>query len=380
MGRKTLPSLSAFLEKEMKEFRDKKIIKALLSQIERKMGSLEPPIKIMEVCGTHTMAIHRYGLKRQLSDIGIDMLSGPGCPVCITPNCYHEAAMELVTQKSPLVLTTFGDMTRVPTQKGSLQTVVPARNSQVKIVYSPQESLELARQNPDQEVVFFGVGFETTIPSIALVVEQASELELKNFSVLSALWLIPPPLKIIAESEKRSIQGFLYPGHVSAIIGEEPYRFIPRQYSISGAIAGFEPADILLAISSIISQIIENKPTVANTYSRVVSPGGNARALAIMKKMLDVKDVQWRGLGKIPRSGLKLKKKYSPYDAEAKFQLSLAEESKDLRGCRCGDVLKGKISPLDCRLFGNTCRPDAPYGPCMVSYEGACLVFYKYNR
>lgn len=364
----------------MKEFRDRKIIEALLSQIGKKVGSVNKPVKIMEVCGTHTMAIHRYGLKKLLSKIGIEMLSGPGCPVCITPNSYHEAAMELVTRKSPLILTTFGDMTRVPTQNGSLQTVVPARNSRVKIVYSPQDSLELALQNPDKEVVFFGVGFETTIPSIALVVKQASELKLKNFSVLTALWIIPPPLKVIAEAETRSIQGFLYPGHVSAIIGIEPYRFIPRDYSLAGAVAGFEPADILLAIASIIDQIKDNDPAVANTYARVVSPQGNPQAQAIMEEMLDVKDVLWRGLGKIPQSGLKLKKRFSSYDAETKFELTLAEESKDMKGCRCGDVLKGQISPLDCRLFGSQCRPDDPYGPCMVSYEGACLVFYKYNR
>jgi hydrogenase expression/formation protein HypD len=364
----------------MKEFRDKKIINALLSQIERKAGSLERPIKIMEVCGTHTMSIHRYGLKRQLEEIGITMLSGPGCPVCITPNSYHEAAIELVTRKSPLVLTTFGDMTRVPTHKGSLQTTVPARNSQVKIVYSPQEALELAKQNSDKDVVFFGVGFETTIPSIALVVKQAWELGLENFSLLSALWIIPPPLKAIAASEKTSIQGFLYPGHVSAIIGVEPYRFIPRDYRIAGAVAGFEPADILLGISSITTQIQNNNPTVANTYSRVVSPDGNAHAIAVMEEMLEVKDVQWRGLGKIPKSGLTLKKEYSHYDAQSRFQLSFAGESKDLKGCRCGDVLKGIIPPTECPLFGHKCRPDDPYGPCMVSYEGACLIFYKYNR
>lgn len=364
----------------MKEFRDKKIIRALLSQIERKMQQQRHPVKIMEVCGTHTMAIHRYGLKKLLNKIGIEMLSGPGCPVCITPNSYHEAAIDLVTENSPLVLTTFGDMTRVPTKKGSLQAVVPARNSQVRIIYSPREALDLARQNRDKEVVFFGAGFETTIPSIALVVQQASELGIENFSVLSALWTIPPPLKIIAESGKGSIQGFLYPGHVSAIIGEKPYGFIPRKYSIAGAIAGFEPADILLAITSILDQINSGKPEVANTYSRVVSPEGNINALAIMNKMLEVNDVHWRGLGLIPRSGLNLKKKYSAYDARARFRLSFERESRDLKGCRCGDVLKGTISPLECSLFAKTCRPDSPCGPCMVSYEGACLVYYKYGR
>lgn len=364
----------------MKELRDKSIIKALLAEIEKKAKTFSSPIHIMEVCGTHTMTVHRYGLKKMLRKAGVEMLSGPGCPVCITPNEIHEAAIELVTKRENFLLTTFGDMTRVPTQNGSLQTVIPAAGSVVKIVYSPAESFEMARLNPEKEVVFFGVGFETTIPSIALTVKKAFKEGLPNYAVLSALWLIPPPLKAIVEAKDSSIEGFLYPGHVSAIIGEKPYKFIAEEFGISGAITGFEPADILLAILSILDQIKKGEAIVSNEYTRVVRPSGNSLAQAVMEEILEVKDAYWRGLGLIPQSGLKLKKRYSAYDAEVKYHLSIKGGGGDLPGCRCGEVLRGKISPPQCPLFAKKCNPESPYGPCMVSYEGACLAYYKYDR
>ena len=364
----------------MEEFRDKRVIQALLVELEKKTRALPSSIRIMEICGTHTMTVHRYGLKKLLENIGVEMISGPGCPVCITPNEIHEAAIELATKKKNFILTTFGDMTRVPSRKGSLQTAVPASGSVVKIVYSPEESLEQARSNPEKNVVFFGVGFETTIPAIALTVREAFIEGLTNFSILSALWLIPPPLKAIVEAKEIAIDGFLYPGHVSAIIGEKPYQFIAEDYSIPGAIAGFEPSDMLLGIFSILDQIHQGKAMVSNEYSRVVRPTGNPKALAVMEEMLETKDAYWRGLGLIPLSGLKLKKKYSNYDAENKFNLNIKGGSGDLPGCRCGEVLQGVISPPQCSLFAKKCNPNAPYGPCMVSFEGACFVHYKYNR
>lgn len=364
----------------MKEFKDKKVIHALLGEIKKKTRSLPSSIRIMEVCGTHTMTVHRYGLKTMIEDAGVEMISGPGCPVCITPNEIHEAAIELVTQRENFILTTFGDMTRVPTKKGSLQTTVPAPKSMVSIVYSPEESLEKARKNMDKDVVFFGVGFETTIPAIAMSVKEADEEGLSNYSVLSALWLIPPPLKAIVDTKEIAIDGFLYPGHVSAIIGEKPYRFIAEEYGIPGAITGFEPSDMLLGILSILEQIEEGNARVANAYARVVRASGNTKALDLMKEMLETKDAHWRGLGLIPRSGLKLKKKYSAYDAEIKFNLKIKGGSGDLPGCRCGEVLRGLVSPPQCTLFGKKCNPDSPYGPCMVSFEGACLIYYKYQR
>jgi len=363
----------------MKELRDKNVIQGLLKGIGTKTAAIKTPLKIMEVCGTHTMAIYRYGLKKLLLENGIEMLSGPGCPVCITPNEIHDAAIKLVTENNNFILTTFGDMTRVPTQSGSLQTIVPASGSQVKIVYSPEESLEIARQDQSKEIMFFGVGFETTIPSIAATVKQAAEKKIHNFSVLSAFWLVPPPLNALLESDEILIQGFLYPGHVSAIIGEEPYRFIPEKYQIPGAIAGFEPGEILLAISSVLEQTISKQADVVNRYTKVVRPEGNPYAVALMNEMLELKDSFWRGLGLIPQSGLRFKPEYSRFDAEIKFDLDIKGGTGDLPGCRCGEILQAKIRPEDCPLYGNKCTPDSPYGPCMVSFEGACLANYKYG-
>jgi hydrogenase expression/formation protein HypD len=364
----------------MDELKNKAVIQGLLRDIRSKSAGPADPLRLMEVCGTHTMALHRYGLKPLLMEAGIDMLTGPGCPVCITPNEIHEAAIRLVSEESGFVLATFGDMTRVPTSRGSLQTMVPARESRVQIVYSPVEALEIARQEPRSQVVFFGVGFETTIPAIALTVKAASEEGIENFSVLTAFWLVPPPLRALVQDPEVRIQGLVYPGHVSAIIGEEPYRFIADEFGLPGAIAGFEPGDILLAVSSILDQQIAASPTVANVYTRVVRPEGNPAALAVMRNMLEVTDCHWRGLGTIPQSGLKLGPEFKAFDAELKFGLNIEPGSQDLPGCCCGEVLQGKLRPQECPLYGKTCRPDSPYGPCMVSYEGACLAHYKYSR
>jgi len=363
----------------MKELRDKTVTEALLKKIKDRADSRGSPARIMEVCGTHTMTIHRYGLKIPLEEAGIEMVSGPGCPVCITPNEIHEACLELVTQRENTILATFGDMTRVPTHKGSLQTAVPAPASQVKIVYSPEEALELALADSTKEVIFFGVGFETTIPSVALTVKRAQKERVANFSVLSALWLIPPAMRALLEAGETRIDGFLYPGHVSAIIGSRPYRFIADDFGIPGAIAGFEPNDILLGIAAILDQLLIGRPDVYNEYRRVVQPEGNPLALAAMRDVLETKDAVWRGLGRIPKSGLKLKGRYTAYDAEHKYHLRIDESSRDLPGCRCGEVLRGLVGPRQCSLYGKNCRPDSPCGPCMVSFEGACYIHYKYG-
>ncbi|MDH7512283.1 MAG: hydrogenase formation protein HypD [Clostridiales bacterium] len=364
----------------MKELRQRDITRALLRDIEKKTRELGGPVRIMEVCGTHTMTIHRYGLKQPLEEAGIDMVSGPGCPVCITPNEIHEACLDLLTKRENLILASFGDMTRVPTGRGSLQTAVPARSSRLKIVYSPEESLGLARANPDKEVVFFGVGFETTIPSIAFTAKKARQEGVLNYSVVASLWLIPPALRAILEAGETAISGFLYPGHVSTIIGVRAYEFIPQEYRLAGAIAGFEPNDILLGITAILDQIRNGQPGVANEYKRAVSSSGNLLARAIMQEILEEKDATWRGLGRIPRSGLKLRAPYAAHDALEKFGLSLNERSGGLAGCRCGEILRGVISPPQCPLYITACSPDSPRGPCMVSFEGACYISYKFGR
>lgn len=363
----------------MDPYRDRTIIKGLLGEIGR-LANTTPgkPFRIMEVCGTHTMALHRHGLKPLLAEAGVEMISGPGCPVCITPDSYHEAALDLLAGRDDIILAAFGDMTRVPTRRGSLQRAVPARGSRLRIVYSPNESLELARRHPSREVVFFGAGFETTIPSIGLTVKEAQRERLRNFSVLAALWLIEPPLRVLCEAGEAGIDGFLYPGHVSAVTGLKPFAFIPAEFNLPGAVAGFEPADILLGLKSVLEQIRSGRPEVANAYGRVVRPEGNVKAREIMDSLFEPHDAVWRGLGLIPRSGLRLKKGYARYDAVPRHGLNLSSEGSDLPGCRCGAILRGVASPPDCPLFGSKCKPGSPHGPCMVSYEGACLIHYKY--
>lgn len=361
------------------DWRSRTTVERLLGAIASEIKKIGSPVKIMEVCGTHTMTLHRFGLKPLLEEAGVEMISGPGCPVCITPDYYHEAIIDLITSQKNILVCTFGDMTRVPTRKGALQTVVPVEGSKIKIVYSPEEALELARKNPEKQVIFFGAGFETTIPAIVYTVKKAHQEGLKNYSLFSALWLIPPALEAIINSKEIAIAGFIYPGHVSTIIGERAYSFIAEKYGLPGAIAGFEPADILLGILSVAKQIRKKQPEVANEYKRVVRTEGNPQALALMEEMLEKFDAVWRGLGVIPESGLKLKPVYANFDAIHRFGLKLLPERITKSTCRCGDVLKGLIKPEECPLFGRVCNPDNPKGPCMVSYEGACLIEYKYS-
>lgn len=364
----------------MSPLRDKRTIDRRLEEVRCLAAALPRPIRMMEVCGTHTMALHRSGLKPRLEGAGVEMISGPGCPVCITPDAIHEAAIDLVTGREDFVLATFGDMTRVPTRKGSLRAAVPAPGSLVRIVYSPEEALDAARKDPGKEVVFFGAGFETTIPGIAYTARRAFEEKLRNYSVLTALWLIPPAIRAILEAGECAVAGFLYPGHVSAIIGEAPYAFIAGEFGVPGAIAGFEPLEILSGVVSILDQIRKRSPRVANEYRRVVRPEGNPVARALMDETLEPKDALWRGLGRIPGSGLRLRSRYAAYDAERKFGLATDRSSREAPGCRCGEVLRGVLRPAGCRLFGKRCTPDSPLGPCMVSYEGACLIAHRYAR
>ena len=364
----------------MKELRDPKAIRGLLDDIGERVRLLPRPPRLMEVCGTHTMALFRHGLTPLLAEAGVEMVSGPGCPVCITPDGLHEAAIGLVSEQGGLTLAAFGDMTRVPTRKGSLQTAVPAAGSRLRIVYSPEEALDEARRLPDRQVVFYGAGFETTIPAIAFTAKRAAAEGLRNFTVLPALWLVPPALKAVLEAGQVAVDGFIYPGHVSAIIGAAPYEFVARDHGIPGAIAGFEPGDILLAVRSVLDQAVKKKPIVAIEYARAIRPGGNPEARALMEEVFEPFDAAWRGLGTIPASGLRFREAFEGFDALRRFGLDAADSGRDLPGCRCGDVLRGLLRPEDCRLFGKKCRPDSPLGPCMVSYEGSCLIHYKYGR
>ncbi len=366
----------------MDELRHGAITAALLRLVQQKTNRLGRRVRIMEVCGTHTMTVYRYGLNPLLQASGIDLLSGPGCPVCITPDEYHEAAIALLTQRPRTTVASFGDMTRVPTSQGSLQTVVPAPGSRLRIIYSPLEAIDLAMTHPEDEVVLFAAGFETTIPSIALTVKEARKRGLLNFSLLAALWLIPPPLRAILQAGEVALDGFLYPGHVSTIIGCAPYRFVAEEFGLPGTITGFEPNDVLLGIISILDQLLANKPGVEVEYRRAVPAEGNQRALRVMAEVFEPKDAVWRGLGLIPSSGLRLRSEYQDFDASSRFSLDVtsARGEKSHPACRCGEVLRGLLQPEECPLFGASCRPESPYGPCMVSYEGACLIHFKYNR
>lgn len=364
----------------MSASRDQRTIDRKIEEVRSLAAALPSPVRIMEVCGTHTMSIHRSGLKPRLEEAGVGMVSGPGCPVCITPDAIHEAAIDLVTGRANFILATFGDMTRVPTRKGSLREAVPAPGSLVRIVYSPEDALDAARKAPEKEVVFFGAGFETTIPGIAYTALRAFEENVRNYSVLTALWLIPPAIRAVLEAGECAVTGFLYPGHVSAIIGESPYAFVAEEFGVPGAIAGFEPLEILNGILSILGQARKGLPRVANEYARVVRPEGNPVARALMDATLEPKDAVWRGLGRIPGSGLKLRPRYSDFDAEPKYGLDTGRAVREAPGCRCGEVLRGVIGPTDCRLFRKRCTPDSPLGPCMVSYEGACLITFRYSR
>jgi len=332
-------------------------------------------LRVMEVCGSHTMSIARYGIKDILPN-NVKLISGPGCPVCVTDTGYIDAAIELANRG--ITIATFGDMVRVP---GSDSTLAEARSKggRVEICYSPMDALKLAQKEPEQEVVFLAIGFETTIAPLISLIKQAAKLELKNISILTAFKLVPPALSALTEDPEVKVNAFLCPAHVSAIIGVEAYRPYVEKYHIPCVIAGFEPLDILYALENLAQQLAEGKAELVNQYSRVVKAEGNLIAQALISEYLEEVDAPWRGLGTIPKSGLGLKEEFSFYDAQKRYGIS-CEGGKTHPGCRCGEVLKGKISPNECPLFDKACTPMRPFGPCMVSSEGSCAAYYKYVR
>lgn len=344
---------------------------SITEQIIHRLNQLKiNKVNLMEVCGTHTMAIGRSGMRTLLPD-NIQLLSGPGCPVCVTPQEIIDYAIALAQEKDVLI-TTFGDMVRVPGTKGTLEQYRP------QIVYSPLDALRIAQENSNKQVVFIGVGFETTAPTIAATVLSACEKRIKNFSVIPSFRLIPPALRFIAGSPKINVHGLILPGHVSAIIGSRPYEFLAKDFNIPGCITGFEPIDILQGILNLAQQIAEKKASITIEYSRVVSPEGNKNAQAIIDKVFTICDAEWRGIGTIPESGLTLNKKLKKLNAFNRFKIKVPKTNIP-KGCKCGEVLLGVINPTECRLFGKTCFPSSPIGPCMVSSEGSCAAYYKYG-
>ena len=332
---------------------------------------------LMEVCGTHTVAIARSGLKRMLPK-HIQLLSGPGCPVCVTPGEVIDRVLELAMEKN-VIITTYGDMVRVPgsTPGDSLQRR-RALGADVRIVYSPVDAVEIAKENPEREIVFLGVGFETTAPGTAAAVLTAKDAGVKNFSVWSMLKTVEPALRALIKMEGFNVQGFLCPGHVGTIIGEKGFAFLPGEFGIPAVISGFEAEDILLSVYMLLKQIDEGTPKVENEYTRAVSEKGNVLAQKMMESCFEPRFDLWRGLGGIDRSGLGLRKELAEFDAEKKFTVPAPSKPKPT-ACRCGEVITGRIYPQACPMFAKRCTPEDPVGPCMVSSEGACAAAYKYQ-
>lgn len=340
----------------------------LIKPILKDLHEYQQAVTFMEVCGSHTMAIGHWGLRKLLPD-NIRLISGPGCPVCVTPATVID---ELIKLKG-ITIATFGDLIRVP---GTQQTLEQARASgaDIKTVYSPLEALDLSRK---LETVLVGIGFETTIPGVAYTILEAGKQKLSNFSVLPLFKLIPPALNALLTDDEVDINGFILPGHVSVVIGTKAYEFIPQKFNIGGVVTGFEPLDIVLGIKKLIEQI--DNPQILNEYSRIVTTEGNQEAQAIMSEVFTIGDAVWRGLGEIPDSGLNIRSEYSQFDALRRYDIRI-ENIEGNSACLCSSVLKGKIMPPDCPLFANVCTPDNPIGPCMVSSEGSCAAYFKYEK
>lgn len=333
--------------------------------------------KLMEVCGTHTMSIARAGIKSLLPE-GVELLSGPGCPVCVTPAAAIDAVLALASEPG-VIVASYGDMLRVPgSRPGDSLARRRALGAQVELVYSPVDAVEIARQNQKKEVVFLGVGFETTAPGTAAAVLTAREQGVTNFSVWSMLKTVEPALRALLRQEDFAVQGFLCPGHVATIIGAEAFRFLPEEYGIPAVVGGFEPEEILHALYLLLCQLAEGKPRLENAYPRAVSAAGNRLAQRVMADCFEPRRDLWRGLGEIEASGLGWRGELAAFDAEKKFDLAV-ENTEGPPGCRCGDVICGRCWPADCPLFGRRCTPEDPVGPCMVSSEGACAAAYKYQ-
>ena len=334
------------------------------------------PLRLMEVCGTHTIAIFRTGIKSLLTS-KIELISGPGCPVCITPQKEIDRAIAYSRMENT-ILATFGDLLRVPGSDSSLYEE-KAEGGDIRVVVSPLDAVKLAQDNLEKRVIFFAVGFETTSPAIAFAVREAGRLELNNFFIYSSQRLVPPAIRALLSGKKTKIDGFILPGHVSVIIGSHPYEFIAREFGIPGVITGFDPLDILEGIEMLARQAKEKRAGIEIQYRRVVRPEGNALALKVMEEMFQPARASWRGLGEIPESGLFLRAELSGRDAARVFPLELPDPGEP-PGCRCGEVLQGVIRPPECALFSRGCTPDQPVGPCMVSSEGTCAAYYKYGR
>jgi len=363
------------------EFRDTEKAKTLTKEIKKIAQRLDAnkitqtrPLQIMEFCGGHTHTIFRYGIEQMLPD-NIEMVHGPGCPVCVLPMGRVDDCVALA-ERPEVIFTTFGDAMRVPGSKKSLLQA-KADGADIRMTYSPMDALNLARKNPDREVIFFGLGFETTMPSTALTVLQAEREGINNFSLFCNHITTVPTIKAVLDSPDMQLDGFLAPGHVAMVIGERPFDFITKDYHKPLVITGFEPLDILHSMWMLLKQIEAKESVVENQYSRIVPPEGNAPALEALTQVFEVREFfEWRGLGSIDHSGVRMKKEYASYDAEEKFSVPNLKIA-DPKSCQCGEVVKGVIKPWDCKIFGTKCNLENPMGALMVSSEGACAAYYN---
>lgn len=352
------------------EFRNKEVAQGLIRKI---LAASTRPVQLMEVCGTHTVSFFRYGIRGMLP-AHVRLISGPGCPVCVTPNRDIDLAIALSRQKR-VIIAIFGDMMRVPGSTSSLQKE-KAEGGDIRVITSSIEALRIARENPEKEVVFFAIGFETTSPTIAVALLQSKTQGIRNLYFLNSQKRIPSTIRTLLESEKVRIDGFILPGHVSAIIGSEPYRFISSEFNIPAVITGFEPVDILQGVWMLIRQIEEKRAGVEIQYKRAVPDKGNPVAISKIEEAFEKDGAFWRGLGWIPDSGYAFRKALK--DRDARNLEAEVEPSKEHPGCLCGEVLQGTKIPPDCKLFRRLCNPENPIGPCMVSLEGTCATYYKY--
>ena len=358
------------------EFRDRDLVRNMADNIRRMAALLAEPVNFMEVCGTHTMSIYQYGIRSLLPE-NVRLVSGPGCPVCVTPVGYVDQAIACSADPNNIV-TTFGDMLRVP---GSFSSLMEerAKGADIRIVYSPLDAVALAQGNPERRVIFLGVGFETTAPAIAASILDAARRNLANYCVLASHKTMPVPMEILTADPELNLSGYLCPAHVSTVIGGNAYKPLAEKYHIPCVVTGFEPADVMQGIEMLLAQCLSGQSRVEIQYSRAVTWEGNSKARTILERVFTPCDTAWRGLGVLPGSGLAIRDELAAFDAVKVLALNLPE-GKENPACRCGEVLKGKLSPFDCPLFATVCTPEAPVGACMVSSEGTCAAAYKYGR
>lgn len=362
--------------KYVHEFRNAEIARAVSAQIAQ-LTDRERHYKIMEICGGHTHTIYRHGIKDLLPE-QIELVHGPGCPVCVLPMGRVDDGIA-VAERSDVIFTCFGDMMRVPGSRGNLLEI-KAQGADIRMVYSPLDALRIARENPDREVVFFAIGFETTAPSTALTLQRAKRERIRNFSVFCNHVTIVPPVRALLDSPDLRLDAFIGPGHVSTVIGCRPYQFIASDYGKPVAVAGFEPLDLLQSIMMLMRQLDEGRCEVENQYSRIVPWEGNIPALKSMADVFELRPYfEWRGLGFIAQSALKLSPAYADFDAERRFSVPVVRVA-DPKACQCGEVLKGVLKPWECRVFGTACTPEHPLGTLMVSSEGACAAYFNFGR